>query len=237
MQEQPTGKVKCIFPRKIDSSMMEYLPLSSYRGCIVLVEKNEEVEAALSEINKENLLGFDTESRPSFKRSQHYPVSILQLGGEKKVWIFRLDVLTESLPEIFKVLANPEIKKVGVAVNGDLSGLRKLSEFEPQNVEDISNKTRKIGIINTGLRNLAALFCAIRISKSAQMSNWAAETLTEKQIKYAATDAWISRELYLAVSKVFDSNMYELEPEKVKKPSKMEVVRNFFKKLSSKFVS
>lgn len=226
-------QITCVFPRKIDQSIVSCLPMASYGGEISIVQTDEEAKAAVAEISKETLLGFDTESRPSFKRDQHYPVSILQLGGKSKVWIFRLGALQDSLAEIFAILANPGIKKVGVAVNGDISALRKLLDFEPQNVEDISVKTRDIGIINTGLRNLAALFCAVRISKSAQMSNWSADKLTEKQIKYAATDAWISRKLYLAVEPVYNSKRYALEPERPKKTSKLKKIRDIIKRLFS----
>ncbi len=209
MNKKSSG-IKCAFPNRIPKEGLSGLPLAAYSGKVILVETAEDVELALKNIAKEKLLGFDTESRPSFSSSQHFPVSIIQLCGEHCVWIFKLKNIQDLLPKIFEIFENPQIKKVGVAVKGDISALRKLCEFKPQGFEDISEKTRKIGIVNTGLRNLAAVFLGVRISKSAQMSNWANDELSSKQISYAATDAWISRELYENVNKIFTNCLYEI---------------------------
>lgn len=228
--------VKCVFPRRIDSELVSRLPLAAYSGPLKVVETEADADEALRQISRESVLGFDTESRPSFRRGQNYPVSILQLGGEKCVWVFRLDALRGCLAKIYAPLANPKIRKVGVAVKGDVSGLRKLRDFEPAGFEDISDKTRKIGIVNTGLRNLAAVFMGMRISKSAQMSNWAAEKLTEKQITYAATDAWISRELYLAVNRIYSRGLYDIEPEpEPVLPDRRGALAKFWDALRSRF--
>lgn len=232
MQEQVL-KISCMFPRRIPSEVVAVLPMAVFKGEVVLVDTNEEAEEAVLEISKESLLGFDTESRPSFKKGVSYPVSILQLGGAEKVWVFRLANIEASLEKIFSIFENPEIKKVGVAVKGDISNLKALRNFEPVNFEDISVKTRQVGIVNTGLRNLLSLFMGVRISKSAQMSNWGADVLSKKQISYAATDAWASRVLYLEVEKLF-AHSYVLEPEKPVN-DKRGIVAKFFKILRSKF--
>jgi Ribonuclease D len=202
--------IKCLFPNRVPREGLANLPLAAYSGKLVLVEKNEDVAAEVSKILKEKLLGFDTESRPSFRRDQNFPVSIIQLCGANCVWIFKLTDLGDSLHKVFSILENPNIRKVGVAVRGDILALGKLHEFNPAGFEDISEKTKKIGIVNTGLRNLSAVFLGQRISKSSQMSNWAAETLTKKQLTYAATDAWISRELYIVVNKIFSEKRYQI---------------------------
>lgn len=206
-------KIKCVYPCRVPRESLANLPLSAYNGKIILVSTNEEASHAVSQLLKEKVLGFDTESRPSFTRDQNYPVSIIQLCGEDCVWLFKLSCLHDSMAKIFAILEQSHIKKVGVAVNGDIAALRKLRDFQPAGFEDISEKTRKIGIVNTGLRNLAAAFLGQRISKGAQMSNWAVDKLTQKQITYAATDAWISRELYLIVSKIYAEHRYELDSE------------------------
>lgn len=227
--------IKCVFPSRVPREGLACLPLSSYSGKVVLVETDADAVAAVQQILREKVLGFDTESRPSFKRSQNFPVSIIQLCGENCVWIFRLANLKDSFPAVFSIFEDPHIRKVGVAVNGDISGLRKLREFTPAGFEDISDKTRKIGIVNTGLRNLSAVFLGYRISKSAQMSNWAAETLTAKQLTYAATDAWISRELYLVVHKIYSEKRYGIEPDapapQARGKGRQGIVARFFKML------
>lgn len=225
--------VKCVYPRRIPSDLVMSLPLASYTDKTVLVETDEAADVAVLEILKETLLGFDTESKPSFKKGQTFPVSILQLGGKDCVWVFKLAGLSKSYEKIFSILENPDIKKVGVAVKGDINALRKLRDFTPAGFEDISEKTRSIGIVNTGLKNLAGLFLGKRISKSVQMSNWAAETLTQKQIQYAATDAWISRDLHIEVSKVLRDKRYVLEPE----PKPVTVQKNFIIRLFERLKS
>lgn len=205
---------KCIFPRKINTDLIQYLPISSYKGVIELIENDDQLDAALPEILREKILGFDTETRPNFSRDKHYLVSILQLGGKSKVWIIRLEPLKHRIPDIYEILENPAIKKVGVAVNGDISALKERWLFSPAGFRDISKSTKEIGVINTGMRNLAALILGERISKAAQLTNWASDSLTEKQLEYAATDAWISRRLFLAIKNSVENTNIIIEPDR-----------------------
>ena len=122
-----------------------------------VVETDEVLDAALVEISKEKILGFDTETRPNFTKGKNYPVSILQFGGEKKVWIIRLESLKERLADIYKILENPSIKKAGIAVQGDIKSLRARCHFNPAGFVDVSDYTSNLGVINTGMRNLTAL--------------------------------------------------------------------------------
>lgn len=228
-------KIKCTYPERISQEFLKNLPIAKYEGKITLVDDYDKLKNAIEEISSETILGFDTEARPSFKKGQSYPISILQLCGQKKVWIFKLQDLSEQLDSIFDILENPNIKKVGVAVAGDISALKKIKEFSHANVEDISDMSKKIGIINTGLKNLSGAFLGIRISKSAQMSNWADSSLTKKQIEYAATDAWISRELYLKIKKILDAELHGLQTkyDEVKRKGIAAIVNFIIKLLSS----
>ncbi len=211
-------QVKCMFPRRVNADMIMALPLKKCPLEIALVQTEEELDIALQEISAETILGFDTETRPNFSRHQHYKVSILQLGGANKIWVIRLIPLQNRLADIYKVLENPNIVKAGLAVQGDIRALSQRCAFKAENFIDVAKFTTKIGIINTGMKNLAAVFLGERISKSSQMSNWEAETLTQKQIDYAATDAWMSRRLYLEVLDVIEKDNYVLEPEPEPEP-------------------
>lgn len=206
-------EIKCMYPRRVNTDLIQYLPQVCYAGEIVLVETDEVLDAALVEISKEKILGFDTETRPNFTKGKNYPVSILQFGGEKKVWIIRLEPLKERLADIYKILENPSIKKAGIAVQGDIKSLRARCHFNPAGFVDVSDYTSNLGVINTGMRNLTALIFGEKISKSAQLTNWASDALTPKQIQYAATDAWISRRLFLEIKKVIEENRVVIEPE------------------------
>jgi len=173
-------------------------PLWRYEGPIELVQSPNQVAAAAACLRRETVLGFDTETRPTFRPNQWYPPALLQLAAADRVFLFQLTVLdfagTDTLREL---LADPAIVKAGVAVADDLRSLQKLSAFEPAGFVDLGDLARRHKLTTNGLRNLAANLLGLRISKGAQRTNWAARDLRPQQIVYAATDAWISRELYL----------------------------------------
>jgi len=230
--------MKCAFPYTIEADLIQELPLVCYEGKIVIVEDVEILHRELPLIKQEKILGFDTETRPSFQKGKNYPISILQLCGDNCVWIIRLNALSENLREIYEILEDGNIIKAGIAINGDLNGLAALAELRHNGMEDISNYTRKMGMLNTGLKNLSAILLGVRVSKGAQTSNWANETLTERQIKYAATDAWISRELYLEAKRIYNAKQFT-EPLEYPEPKKSlkGKIKHIAKKIRKIFIS
>lgn len=184
------------FPTTISKEVINELPISHYDGPIQLVNTPGEVNKAVAELRKEKILGFDTETRPSFRRGKSYPPALLQLGGAEKVYLFQLLKL-EDLNPAFSILADPTIIKVGVAIRDDVRKLRERQDFRPAGFVELADITHKLEIVNTGLRSLAAIFLGVRISKGAQVSNWSRDHLSDAQTVYAATDAWISREIYM----------------------------------------
>ena len=165
----------------------------AYEGEVMLVQTEGEMARALNFLKKETLLGFDTESRPSFKKGKSYPTSLIQLAGSELVVL----ILTPFCGALAGLLADPGIIKAGVAIRDDIRALQKLHEFTPGGLADLAEMAKQLGIKAQGLRALAAELMGCRISKAAQCSNWAKKTLTPQQIRYAATDAWIGREIYL----------------------------------------
>lgn len=184
-------------PRTISKDELNRLPLSRYEGEVGLIADVATARQALDTLGREAILGFDTESRPTFKKGQKYPVALLQLAGAETVYLFQLASLTDVYPEITALLENPAIIKAGVAIRDDIKKLQELHDFQPGGFVEIADISQQAGIVNTGLRALVGLFLGFRISKGAQVSNWSRRNLTEAQITYAATDAWVSRELYL----------------------------------------
>jgi len=161
-------------------------------------DKRAKVKA---EIEKHDIVGFDTETRPSFKRGQVFKVALLQLAVPNKVFLIRLH--HTGLPkEITSIFENPDIIKAGVAIHDDIKSLQKLSKFNPASFVELATLARTSGLQVESVKKLAGLLLGIRISKSAQTSNWEAPTLTEKQIDYSATDAWVCLEIYSKLSKV-----------------------------------
>ena len=184
------------FQSSITKEEINALPLFRYEGAVELVGSQGAMLAAVAELRGETLLGFDTETRPSFKRGQNYPTALLQLAGEHKVFLFQLLQLPTLAP-LAALMADPAILKVGVAIRDDIKKLRESEDFEPAGFVELADITQKAGVVNTGLRSLAGIFMGVRISKGAQVSNWSRADLSEAQVAYAATDAWISREVYL----------------------------------------
>ena len=184
-----------MFPQRITKEEVGELPLVSYSGRIEVVANHESLKACLPALHAEKLLGFDTETRPSFRKGVMFPIALLQLATRETVYLIRLNHL--GFPEELRdLLASPESQKVGVAIRDDIKGLQQLGSFIPQGFVELSQLARQLGIVTCGLRNRAGIFLNVRISKKAQLSNWEQEELTESQQNYAATDAWISREIY-----------------------------------------
>jgi ribonuclease D len=176
-------------------------PIRKYEGKVHLVRSEPELSEAVRLLEKESLLGFDTETRPAYRKGESYPPALLQLAGANEVFIFQLKFTGLPRP-LIGILSNPDIVKAGVSLNYDIAELRNVAQFEPAGFVDIGNLAKKHGIQNHGLRGLAAVLLGFRISKSAKTSNWASNDLTPSQIIYAATDAWVGRELYLEIQKI-----------------------------------
>ena len=176
-------------------------PMKKYEGTVHLIRSESELTDAVSRLEKESILGFDTETRPAYRKGESYLPALLQLAGENEVFIFQLKFTGLPRP-LLGILTNSDIIKAGVSLNYDISELRNLAQFEPAGFVDIGSLAKKHGMQNHGLRGLAAVLLGFRISKSAKTSNWASNDLTPSQIIYAATDAWVGRELYLEMQRI-----------------------------------
>jgi len=184
--------------RKLTRDEINSLDIKAYQGPVELVRSHEHMLSAVRRLRKECLLGFDAETRPAFEKGVSYPTALVQLAACNCVYIFQLRFLGDP-GELFSVLANRRIIKAGVAISDDVKALRELSDFEPAGLVDIGRCARKCGIQHHGLRGLAALLLGFRVSKSSRRYNWALPRLRQSAIKYAATDAWVGRELYVAM--------------------------------------
>lgn len=171
------------------------LPLRAYAGKVQVVTEASHFTKIANEISKHKIVGFDTETRPSFKKGQSYKLALLQLATPSKVYLIRTHYtgITEPIISIFE---NPNIIKAGVAIRDDIKALQTLASFTPASFTELATLSKSAGLQVESVKKLAALMLGFRISKSAQTSNWEAPTLTEKQIEYAATDAWVCLELY-----------------------------------------
>lgn len=152
-------------------------------------------DARGSETHGRKVLGFDTETRPSFRKGISNSPSLLQIALEDEVFLFHFKWRPFD-DKLIALLENPDIIKTGVAVRDDMSFLSKICPFAPASVIDLGDVAGKNNVENRGLRGLAAVFLGFRISKGEQCSNWGNSELSPRQIRYAATDAWVSRAVY-----------------------------------------
>lgn len=196
-----------MIPFSISKEEINNLPLGQFEGDIFLIDSLEDVDEVVEFLAAKPLIGFDTETRPTFRKGQFNHVSLLQLSTESQAFLFRLNHI--GFPESLRYLMEKEhLVKVGAAVHDDLKALRKLTDsFHPQSFFDLNDELKKVGFHNVGVRNLCGMVLKMRISKAEQVSNWEAEKLSEKQMRYAATDAWACLEVF----KVLRENGY-LDP-------------------------
>lgn len=184
-----------LIPKQISKEEINELPLERYEGPVELVDSEKLLLAAIKDLRRESLLGFDTEARPTFRKGDYYPISLLQIGTTERVFLFRLNKIGLR-PEITSIFMQPDITKVGISIQDDLKELQKLRKFHPTSVFDLNELAEKNEIKNKGVRNLTALFLGFRVSKSQQTTNWERDELTMPQIRYAATDAWVCYEIF-----------------------------------------
>ena len=186
-----------MIPLKISKEEVNAMDLGAFPGKLILVEDEEGLLEMEKDLKSQKFLGFDTETRPAFKRGVSYNVALLQLSTRENAYLIRIN--NTGFPKKAKaILENPNIVKIGAAVRDDLKALKKISPgFKPDSFFDLNEELKRVGFHNVGVRNLSAMVLGIRISKSEQVSNWEAPVLTEKQMLYAATDAWACLVIFL----------------------------------------
>jgi ribonuclease D len=187
------------FKKSISDEELAALPLSFFEGKIHLVEKVEQLTDAVNYLNKQPILGFDTETRPTFKKGQNHQVALLQLSTADEAFLFRTNLIGLS-PGLIKILGSTSILKIGAAIRDDIKILQRIAPFKPGGFVELQEMVKLYGIENFSLKKLAAIVQGVRISKSQRLTNWEAPVLTEQQQVYAATDAWISYMIYIGLT-------------------------------------
>jgi ribonuclease D len=179
----------------VEAEFIKSLPVKVFPGTIHLIDHPRAFEPVRSILSNEKILGFDTETKPCFKKGRYHPVALLQLSTREEAFLIRLNKV--HLPEFLRdILENKDILKVGVALKDDLNGLKKIMDLEPEGFIDLQLFVKQYGIEDNGLKKLVANVLGFRISKRSQTSNWEQDELTREQLEYAATDAWVCRQLY-----------------------------------------
>ena len=185
----------------IDNDSVAALEAARFGGRIVIVDKMEDVEAAYNDLKSHTMIGFDTETRPSFRAGVSYKVGLLQLSTPDPCYLIRLSHIRLD-NRILKILGSRQILKVGADVSGDIRALHALRNFNADGFVDLQVEASRWGIEEKSLRKLSAIVLNKRVSKAQRLSNWEAESLTPQQQEYAATDAWICPEILKELQRV-----------------------------------
>ena len=194
---------------KYDNAMIPSLPIAQFPGRIIVILTPGETEKAVRYLLSQPILGFDTETRPSFKRGHQYKVSLLQVSTIDTCFLFRLNH-TGLTPAIIQLLEDRTVKKIGLSWHDDLNSLNKIGNFKTGSFIEIQDLVRDLGIEDLSLQKLYANLFNQKISKRQQLSNWETDILTDKQKMYAATDAWACIMIYQEIIKLKESGNYKL---------------------------
>ncbi|OKZ28034.1 MAG: 3'-5' exonuclease [Prevotella sp. AG:487_50_53] len=200
--------MKTIYNR-LDKEYIKDLPLVSFPGKIITVNSEREADKAVPFLLSKDILGVDTETRPSFKKGQQHKVSLLQVATEDICFLFRLNYIGMVTP-VISLLSNTDVPMVGLSWHDDLAALQKRMEFKPGLFIDIQDIIGDIGIEDKSLQKLYANIFKQKISKRQRLTNWDADVLSDKQMSYAATDAWACVRLYKEILKLKETGDYSL---------------------------
>jgi ribonuclease D len=196
MSRDRTAARPSVSVKRISREEMNELPIRRYEGSVNVVAGHPNLQHALQDILQESVVGFDTETRPAFRPGESYLPSLVQFATASAVYLLQVQQ-QDLFGAMREILSSEKIIKAGVSVADDLRNLKKMFEFDERWVVDLGEVAQRHGLKQTGVRNLAGIFLGTRIPKGAKTTNWAARHLTPQQITYAATDAWVCRELYL----------------------------------------
>jgi ribonuclease D len=182
--------------RTISKDDLARLSIRRYEGPVRLVETAHDLDRARRELEEEPVVGLDTETRPAFRKGEIYRPSLAQVAAANAVYLFPLQRLDCS-GMLAELLERESTVKTGIGLIDDFSKLRLTFPFVEKNVVELSSAAKRHGVAQPSVRTLAGLFLGFRVTKGQSTSNWGRAHLTPAQILYAATDAWVCRELYL----------------------------------------
>lgn len=186
------------YPESISSEELTQLEQIDFTGPIVVVsDMDEEFAEAIDYLRSQEVIGFDTETKPSFtSNTPRHHIALLQLSGGDKAYVFRLNMLGLPAP-LASLLSDGSILKIGAAVKEDIRGLMHYRKFTARGFVDLQTMVAEYGITDKSVRKMSAIILGKKVSKTQQLSNWEAPQLSGAQLKYAAIDAWVCREMYL----------------------------------------
>lgn len=188
------------YTHTIKKEEISLLPVEEYTGRIIVIDTEKDTEKAIQYLMEFPAVGFDTETRPSFKKGLRYKISLMQISTDEACFLFRLNQI--GIPEkLEEFLTDETILKIGLSLRDDFGAIQKRTEIKPANFIDLQNIVGQFGIEDASLQKIYAILFDKKISKGQRLSNWEADVLTEAQKKYAALDAWACLKIYNQLNK------------------------------------
>lgn len=199
-----------VIKRSISKDEIKELPKAVYEGTIHVIQSEKEVDKAVAYLQKQPVLGIDSETRPSFTKGQSHKVALLQISSNECCFLFRLN-MTGLTPSLIGLLENAEVIKVGLSLRDDFMMLHKRASFNQQGFVELQDFVRPFGIQDKSLQKIYGILFHEKISKSQRLSNWEADILTDAQKQYAATDAWACLNIYNRLQELKHTGNFEIE--------------------------
>lgn len=189
------------FKSKISKEEIANYPVAEFDGNIYIIQTIADADRAVSELEKEAVLGFDTETRPAFRKGQSNKVALMQLSSQNNCFLFRLNRI--GIPNsLAQLLANKSVLKIGLSLKDDFRAISKMAKVKPDNFIELQTYVKSFGIEEMSLAKIFAIIFGLKISKAQRLTNWEADVLTPKQKGYAALDAWATREIYMKLDSI-----------------------------------
>lgn len=182
----------------ITKDELSVLPTATYNGNIIVVNTAEQAKSALETIRRYPVIGFDTETKPSFRRGHSNQVALIQIATDDDCYLFRISKFG-LIDEIIDLFEDSNVIKVGLSLKDDYHVMEKTRNFTHENFIDLQDFVKTYGISDCSLQKIYAIVFNERISKSQRLSNWEAGTLSASQQMYAAIDAWACLKIYKAL--------------------------------------
>ncbi|MBR4839027.1 MAG: 3'-5' exonuclease domain-containing protein 2 [Paludibacteraceae bacterium] len=180
----------------ISKEELSACPVETFNGKTYVIQTLCDAEKAVDFLRTQGVVGFDTETKPSFKKGRSNQVALLQISTEDVCFLFRLNVI--GIPPVLSdFLKDTTVKKIGLSLRDDFRALGKRAPIEPINFIDLQEYVKTFGIGENSLTTIYAILFGKRISKAQRLSNWESAILTERQIEYAALDAWATRRIFV----------------------------------------
>ena len=179
----------------ITKETISSLKQETFEGRIIVIQSLSEAEKAVRYLSSCHIIGFDTETRPSYKKGSYHSVALIQLSTENTCFLFRLNIIGFP-PCLIDLLSNPDVKKIGLSLGDDFAAINRRYTFTPKGFFDLQKIVQGYGITDISLQKIYAIIFNKKISKNQRLTNWEADILTDSQKKYAALDAWACLKIY-----------------------------------------